>query len=357
MLKRLFILSIVFIVSHVLSAQVVVEERLDSADILIGEQVRLHTKVVAPRGAQVVYPPLDEQSQLVQGVEIVEVGKVDTAISPDGARSTFTRSYVLTSFDSALYSIPPFEVKVGGKAYASPHYLGLKVSTVPVDTVHVENFAGPHGVVPAIFQWSPRLFLCGVLLFALTVLLVGLLVRLTDRRPIVKRVVLPPRMLPHQLAISSIEEIKKRTPEDERGSKDYFVQLTDVLRQYIHDRFEIDAREKTSSEIIEALTGLGDATALSELRDVLETADLVKFAKYEASMQERDRSVWQAMSYVNETKQEPAEKPKPIVQEITLDAKRQNRRRRLQEALAALTFVAIVVLAAYLGEEIYNNFL
>ena len=130
-----------------LSAQTVVEVRAESASMLIGEQVHLQVKCTTRAGAKVTFPTYQPQQEIVPGLEVVENGNIDTLQSASKQVMTLQRSYTVTAFDSALYTIPPFKVNVDGKEYASRGSIGLKVSTVAVDTVHVDKFNGPHDVV------------------------------------------------------------------------------------------------------------------------------------------------------------------------------------------------------------------
>ena len=71
----------------------------------------------------------------------------------DGRRSLITQEYTVTSFDSALYYLPPMEVLVDNKAYRSKA-LALKVYSMPVDTLHPDQFFGPKPVMKAPFAWE-----------------------------------------------------------------------------------------------------------------------------------------------------------------------------------------------------------
>lgn len=336
-----------------LSAQVVVEARIDTADILIGEQVRVRVKCSADARANVVFPTFTAGQQVTQGVEIVGNGRIDTLLANGGKRMELTRYYTVTSFDSAVYVIPPFKVKVNGKEYPSRGTLGLKVSTVAVDTVHVDKFRGPHDVIdePFVFTW--RLTLLSLLAVVMLIGLVALLVRLTDPRLITRRVVIHPPVPPHITALKDIDKIKQKPVTD---SKLYYMELSETIRTYIAKRFGFSAREMTTSEIIEALTKTGNSEALNELRNILITADLVKFAKHSTSLSEQDQCLLQALDYVQHTKLEPKETPKPRVEYVSLSGKRQIAWRNIMRAAAIILFVTTLALTAYIVYDLYNCF-
>ncbi len=336
-------------------AQVAVEAHMDTAAILIGEQVRVRVKCAAGAGHRVRFPDCRPGQQLTPGVECVTAGAVDTARDDSGRRVTLTRYYTVTSFDSALYSIPPFEVEVDGRRYKSRGALGLKVSTVPVDTVHVDDFPGPHDVVEPPFVFSWRLVLLSLLSLALGTGAVLLALRLADPRGFTRRVVVHPPVPPHVTAMEGIERIKNDYNPD---SKARYMLLTDTLRAYIESRFGFSAREMTSSEIVARLQANDDGgEALGELRSVLETADLVKFARHDVTLDEQDRSLVEAMAFVQTTKVVPAVAPRPHIEYVSLSGKRQRRRRLLMAAGAWALALAACALTLFVAADAYACFL
>ena len=324
MKKHLLLLTslLVALLGH---GQVIVETRLDTANILIGEQVELQVKCSAGARQKVVFPHFNPQQELTPGVEVVNNGRIDTLRDNGGKRMILTRRYTITAFDSALYSLPPFEVNVDGKNYASHGSIGLKVSTVPVDTTHVDQFYGPNPVVDMPFKWSWRQTGLSLIAIIAALCMLAIWIRRTDPRLITRRIVIQPPTPAHVKAMRGIELIKPKA--DSADAKAYYMKLTETLRNYLADRFGINAKEMTTQEIIDELTATDHADALLELRTVLLTADLVKFAKHASSLSEQDRSMAQALDYVQTTKLEPAELPKPRVEYETLSGRRQHQLR------------------------------
>ncbi len=336
-------------------AQVTVEAHMDTAAILIGEQVRVRVKCAAGAGQDVRFPEYQPRQEITPGVEVVAAGAVDTARDNSGRSVALTRYYTVTSFDSALYALPPFEVQVDGKSYKSRGTLGLKVNTVPVDTVHVDDFPGPHDVVEIPFAFSWRLVLLSLLALVLGTGAVALALRLADPRGFTRRVVIHPPVPAHVTAIEGIERIKKEYNPD---SKARYMLLTDTLRSYIESRFGFSAREMTSQEIVAKLSAADDGgEALGELRSVLETADLVKFAKHDVTMDEQDRSFVEAMSFVQTTKIVPAAPPQPRVEYVSLSGGRQRRVRLMMAASAWALALSACALTLFVAADAYGCFL
>lgn len=343
----LFVLFMLFISSF---AQVTVEAKLDTTSILIGEQVQLRVKCSVGAKQQVEFPFFQSQQELTPGVEVVNNGKVDTLLTNNGKRMELTRRYTITAFDSALYQIPPFKVNVDGREYASRNKIGLKVSTVAVDTVHVDKFNGPNDVVDLPFEWSWRttyFSLLSILLIATTLVLS---VRLADPKLITRRVVIHPPTPAHVTALKNIARLKKEAAPDPKA---YYMDLTETLRAYIERRFGFSAKEMTTSQIIDELTASEKAEALSELKDILVTADLVKFAKHTTSLPEQERSLLQALDYVQATKQKPEELPKPKVVYSTLSGRHQRQLRIAMKAGAWLSATGSIAVSVYIIYDLY----
>ena len=143
--------------------------------------------------------------------------------------------------------------------------------------------------------------------------------RIRDNKPIIRRIKLKPHLAPHKAAMQKIEHIKEEKIWQKEDSKEYYTQLTDTLRTYIKERYGFNAMEMTSFEIIQHLTEFNDDQAISELRELFQTADLVKFAKYSTLINENDRNLVSAIEYINQTKIEETQ-PQPT--EIVVVEKR-----------------------------------
>ena len=344
-MKKKLISFLLAVVSLPMTAQVNVEARIDSMQILIGQQTRVTVTTTTRQDAKVDFPSYRPTEYLTPGVEVLNMS--DVQVEPiDNGMAHFVRVYTLTSFDDSLYYLPPFSVHVNEKEYKSKS-LALKVLTVDVDTLHIEQFYGPREVQDNPFlwsEWSP-LFWLSVMMLLLLTLCYYLYLRLRDNKPIISSIKLVKRLLPHQKAMKEIETIKAEKLVNSENSKEYYTKLTDTLRKYIEERYGFRAMEMTSSEIIEKLMATPDQTALEELRQLFSTADLVKFAKYSTLINENDMNLVNAIDFINQTKQEnvPVEEIKPQLSEE--DQRSQMTRKVLRWTIIALLTVTFLVMA------------
>lgn len=333
-------------------AQVTFEARIDTLVLLIGEQRELTLDVTCGAAQKLQMPDLRPLQPLHDGVEIVDVLGSDTTLLNDGKRMQVQNRYAITAWDSAFVYLPPFEVKVDGQTYHSKS-LALKVLTVPVDTVHVDRFAPPKTIQNNPFSWDdwrPVLWLFAINQL-LAILLLWLYSRWRENKPIIRLTKRKVKLPPHQVAMSEIERIKGERKWAEEDSKEYYTQLTDTLRTYIKERYGFNATEMTSSEIIDRLLQEQDETALSELRQLFQTADLVKFAKWTTLINENDANLVNAIDFINQTKLEVDPNAKPEVEEIPEEVKQSQKRSftmKVVMAVMAALALAFIAYALYL---------
>ena len=355
--KNIILIALLCLLSidRVGAQSVTVEAKIDSLQILIGEQAKIQLQVAMDAKQRAVFPAYTDT--LVRGVEIIETAKPDTQFLNDRQRMMITQEYTVTSFDSALYYLPPMPVTVDGKEYRS-RALALKVYSMPVDTLHPDQFFGPKSVMKAPFAWEDwyMAIACAVLFAPFLLLLIYLVKRIRDNKPIIRKVKVEPKLPPHQLAMQEIERIKSEKVWQKGQSKEYYTELTDAIRTYIKNRFGFNALEMTSSEIIDKLLQMNDKDAISDLRSLFQTADLVKFAKHSPLMNENDANLISAIDFINETKEKEDENVKPQPTEITIIEKRPLRTKILLGIGIAALAAALIGSLIYIGSELYNYF-
>ena len=353
MRKIIFLITLLGLLTGRMAAQsVTVDAKIDSLQILIGEQTKITLEVSTDADKRAIFPVYIDT--IVKGVEIIDIAKPDTQYLNDRKRLLIKQEYTITSFDSALYYLPPMQVLVDNKPYLSKA-LALKVYSVPLDTL---RFYGPKPVMAAPFVWKDwyGVMACGILLIPFGFLLVYLIMRIFDNKPIIRKVKVEPKLPPHQLALQEIERIKAEKVWQKGMQKEYYTELTDALRGYIKDRFGFNALEMTSSEIIAKLLEVNDKDAIADLRSLFETADLVKFAKHNPLMNENDANLINAIDFINETKVQEDDNAKPQPTEITVIEKRSLRMKILLGVGIVVLSIAVIASLIYIGTELYSYF-
>ncbi|MGE4331561.1 MAG: hypothetical protein AB7E53_00670 [Macellibacteroides sp.] len=281
--------------------QTLIDVSIDSAAILIGEQTVLHLTITTDNGKNVIVPIPNDT--LMTGVEVLNIAKADTTVI-DNNRLLIKQDILITSFDSSLYLLPPFKV-IDQTDTIYSNQVALKVSTIPVNIDKPDEFNDIKDT------WDPRfvladyyLLIYGVLFACFLICLIGyILKRLRNRQSIIPFKKQEPKLPPFEMAMKELDEIKQQKLWQQGRNKEYYTLLTDTLRKYMVNRFGINAMEMTSGEILELIRLESEAnSSYNSLKQILELADFVKFAKLHPLPDENELSLMNAYLFVNQTK-------------------------------------------------------
>lgn len=343
-----------------LSAQaqkVTVDAAIDSLQIYIGQQARITLDISCEKGQKVDLPVVLDT--LVRGIEVVDIAKPDTQMLNGGRRIQIREVYTVTSFDSSLYYIPPFEVLVDGQARKSQE-LALKVYYPQVDIQHPDQFFGPKDIreIPITWQDVKGLTFESILFILGAAIAIYLLIRYKDNKPVIRIIKIEPKKPPRQAALEGMRQIRDDKKQLMNDPKEYYTRLTDVLREFINSRFGFNATEMTSSEIIERLSQAEEAGgSLDELRSLFTTADLVKFAKFAPMLNENDQNLLNAVEFIKQTGIIPEENEKQEPTEIKVEEKRSKEARAMLLTGITILLVADAALIYFILKNIWRLWL
>lgn len=272
-----------------------VTSAVDSTQIKIGSAFNLTVKATANEGSKVVFP----NQQNIGPFEVLEQSKTDTVL--DGKRMELIKKYTLTQFDEGDYVVPRLSVYIDGKNHQT-NLFNIKVNNVTVDTLKqpmhdIKAQIGGETDTDKLWKYIVAIVLC---------FLAGLAAYF-----IIKRIQ-NKNLTEEDLYKTPLERVTKKLQllDGKRlvlngDVKSYYSEMTDVIRDYIEEVFEIPAKESTTSEVIQMLFQTIQSKKLqlskesvNDLKRVLQTADLVKFAKSEPMMNEieQDRRTSEVIS-------------------------------------------------------------
>ncbi len=294
--------------------QVSVRASMDSTVIWMGEQTSVKLELSQPKGETVV-PLLGDT--LAAGVEILKRTQPDT-VELDNNRIQINQELIVTSFDSGFYYIHPIRYVLQADTFASES-LSLKVVPVEVDTTKmgfdIKGVKKPKFVLTDYLPSTPILLLILLLLLIAAAVYYYMKHRKTQEVEVVDPADLLP---PHVRALQSLEEIKESKLWQNGREKEYYTRITDVIRLYIAQRFDLNAMELTSNEILQLLARNSETKQVyHRLKEVLEMSDLVKFAKMQPLPDDNEQSMRNAILFIEETK---VEEPEPTPEEETPQA-------------------------------------
>ena len=308
LLLSLFIL-LPFTFSNLWAQKITVNARLDSTVLWIGDQARLTFEVSQQPNQKVIMPIFSDT--IVGGLELVEPVKTDTVKSPDGHIQVNQR-YVVTAFEDSLLYIPSFPFVSDGDTVWSKS-LSLKVvQPFQLDTA-AASVTDIKPVFDPKFDWWGLIKLILLILVIVALLVVAFIFirRYIQNKPVFEKQVVEPVLPAHVIALNELDRIKSEKAWQQGRSKEYHTELTDVIRMYIERVFDVNSMEMTSEEILEHLLVLRSErkSAYTGLKQILQLADLVKFAKWNATPDENELSLLNAYLFVNQTK---VEEVKPL---------------------------------------------
>jgi len=286
--------------------EVEVEARIDSTNVLIGDQVNLSLIINQPDSINISFPEFTDT--ITGSIEIINHTPSDTLLL-DNKRLEITRKYNISCFDSGYSYIPPFIFQYNRDSLSvnwetQPLFLHVsRVDIAPTDSSEVIfDIKLPNKMPITLSEILPWIF--GAVLVGLLVFIVVYYIKKRKKQePLFK--IKKPEEPPHIIAIRELDKLKEKKLWQKGKIKLYHSELTCIIRKYIERRYQTPAMEQTSNEIIEALvkSKFNDNTQFEQLKTLLFSADLVKFAKAKPLPDENETALLNAYVFVNETKQ------------------------------------------------------
>lgn len=322
--KRILIVllcCVSFFQNNIFAQNISTKASIQPLEIPIGQQAVLQIDVTAPKGSNVIFPIYKDT--LVAGLEVLTPIGIDTTYT--NGMENLSLKYAITSFDSAVYKIPYIPVIVGVDTFKT-NDLALEVTSPQLteatlayikeftenknDTIPNFEKLGISNIKPILqppFVWQDYLLYVLIGLLGLVVLLVIILVIYFLLKKKKKGYMFKPQIVlpPHIIALNELDTVKEEKLWQQGRDKQYYTSITDILREYIENRFGINAFEMTSDEILAATHYiLENDSSQQSLKQILKLSDLVKFAKYTPLPNENDLSMMNAYLFVNQTKKE-----------------------------------------------------
>jgi hypothetical protein len=346
------VLLLISLCSFISNAQV--NSYVDSTSIKIGSEAKFTVEVVADSTDLVVFP----EGQSFLPLEVIESYKVDTTYEQSKYR--LIKKYGLTQFDSGRYTIPKQKIYINEKVFETDSFT-LEVKDVVVDTTKQKMF----DIKPAIEVDNPPFDFIKLLYWLLPILIIAAFIAFIFFRRKKIKAGREEKLPPYEEAITALHQLDNSELLKHHKSKEYYSQLTEIVKRYLDREVDDTVLEKTTDELIERLQLLKDggnfdfdAENIRELQLILKRADLVKFAKMqqEDGQARADRSTIEEI--INETHEavpEPTEE-ELLQNEIYLE-ELQKKRQRNKWILIGVGFVTLLLVGAlvYGGVTGFDN--
>ena len=259
---------------------------LDTNFILIGEQITF--TITNTFSKTEVWPTYKEF--LVEGVEIIKQGKLDTS------EKLISQNFIITAWDSGSYYIPPISFSANSKTEG----LLLNVQTIILEEgAELKDIKQP---MKAPIGWSDIWpWLLGiVLLILIAYILKKYVFTKKEKIKIEKSEVILPAYI---TALKQLEKLDKAKLWQAGNIKKYHTELSEIIRRYTENRFNFIALELATDEIISELKSKVNNEQLASITILLQRADLAKFAKSKPDENENKESMQLAKHFVGQTKE------------------------------------------------------
>ncbi len=286
-------------------AQAKVSVRTDSTQAEIGSWMSWQIEVSnVDKKEQLVWAAIPKE---LNGLEVVELGNIDTVSENDF--NHYKQTVQITSFDSGDYYIPSLHFQIlsknGNTQTIVTDSILVRFNTIDVDTTAA--YKPIFGIADVSMSWKDYLIwiLGGLILIGLIVFVVYYFKK-NKTTPFVSNK-LPPET-DYQRAIRLLKELQAKKHPESGKVKEYYSELSDIIRMYIEKRFSLPAMEQTTGELLQA----AKRTSIlkrnrTELKQILRTADLVKFAKEKPLISEMENAMMAALTFIDKTRQKDEE--------------------------------------------------
>ena len=299
---KIFAILLLLFATEMQAQNAVAYSKLDTNAIIIGDQIGLELGIELPVGFTTLWPAIGDT--LTENIEIISKGGIDTIFDKD--QIILSQQLTITSFDSGFFQVPGFNFLIGKEgdslAFSSKsRNLFLQVYTPEVDTsqtfkVIKAPYAEPYTFME-ILPWA----LGGLVVLAVIAFLIWFFIRRKKNKPIFTSKPKPLRP-PQEVALEKLETLRLGKVWQQGHLKKYHSKLTDIVREYLDRRFNFDAPEMTSEEIIGELKNQKvNDEVLGKVSAAFQLSDLVKFAKAQPTALENDLSLSHCVDFVNET--------------------------------------------------------
>jgi len=287
---------------------------IDRENPSIADRINLSIEVTAKEDYEVQLPSFGEK---LEQFGIVDYHTSQPELVEKNTKRV-SRSYVLEPFLSGDYKIPPMKVvfwKEGDKD-AKKHEIETETVTIKVSSLLPENLADLkiREIVPPVeLPRSPArwIWLAVVTGAATAALAAGIIIWKRRHRGTEGTEASIPA---HEIAFRELEKLIDEDLTKKGQIKLFYQRISDILRHYIENRFDIHAPEQTTEEFLQDLESSEELNMAYRtlLKTFLSHCDLVKFAEHQPATQDIQKTFDSCKAFIVGTKKEPEQRDEKL---------------------------------------------
>jgi hypothetical protein len=272
---------------------------VDRTSVNIGDRITYKIKVKAPKDYEIQIPSFGET--------LADFAVKDFIASQRGFFSkTYIHSYILDSFKTGEFTIPAAVIK-----YKASEALEWKEAVTDEITVTVKSLLNETersaGIRDIKGPYSIKdLTLIYIAIAVIAVILIGIAIYMfLKKRKDRKKITAPLPPPAHETALNALSALLDRNLISEGKIREFYFELSNIVRHYLEDRFYLKAPEMTTEEFLLHLknTDILNLDQKSLLREFLSHCDMVKFAKHLPGDKEIESSYGSARRLVEQTRE------------------------------------------------------
>ncbi len=254
---------------------------LDTAEVAIGDIARFQVWAMGAGERNIEFPRLeldDNNISVGEGKNLIGEDEGDKGIE-----------FKLTFWDTGAFEIPPYVVQIfKGNEQEADYAIPTDPFTVTVHSIISEaeptlRDIKPPVPIPTIISWKILISLLGIGL-SLAALFWMWRKRVKEEREEKVEVIIPSRP-PYEIAMEKLDQLKEQTPIDPDQIKNFYADLSYLVREYLEYQYFVRASEMTTTEIEEARYLIPtDQEKLADVIAILKIADLAKFARFQPDL-------------------------------------------------------------------------
>ena len=248
-----------------------VKAEIDTTSIRIGEQFQL--KISVDETQNVIIPKIQ-----LKGLEVIDSTRIDTI------KNSLIRRYILTGFDSGAFYIPQQQIFVKNQAFLTDSLL-INIATIAIDTAKVKKFP-IKSIKKEPYTFDDFKIYIYLILAILAIIGFWIYWFVIKKRKETEDAPTYRTLPPFEEAILRLNELDEKLLWQNNKIKEYYSELTEIVRGYIERELKVPALENTTDEVLAMIKDFKNADSIEtsketikKLKDLLQEADLVKFAK------------------------------------------------------------------------------
>lgn len=267
---------------------------LDSNQMLIGDQRKLQVTIHNPQSLQIDSIGFSRWSP---------VEWISDAKQINGSNQSLQQWLTFSIFDTGYFRLEPLPLyfqNEGNRDTVYANGLAIEVLAVPIDSTGLSPIKE---IIREPIRFGDLLPYLGAIAAIMLLVFAYLYFQRNKKRVETEGVVIP--IPPHEKALSALAALEREKQWQKGEIKLYQSQLTEVIRHYLEERYHIAAMESTSSEIIHEIIKLSvDTNLQKDLKEILNIADMVKFAKATPRVNVHQQFLEKARNFILLTKSE-----------------------------------------------------